>query len=186
MPCAAEYCTQALFLTYFSIHNLCELPQVLVHIMRHLGCPLLFIFQEGVFQIVESLVLFVHRHKLFVRALTLQIFAVGVIYLACGIEQFSQVSQSPIAQSTCHGVVEDIRSPSVLDELAEAALHQLVAQDGIGQERMLRGIEPGHRLGGQRAAQGLVIGIREDTQESVHALGCGTTQGLVGDLYLLV
>ena len=148
-----------------------------IHIMRHLCRPLLLVFQKPVFQIVESLVLFVHRHELLVRALTLQILTVGVIHLACGIEHLGELVQAPIAQCTRHRVMENIGSPPVLDKLTEASFHQLVAQDGVSQERVLRGIEQGHRFGSQRASHGLVISIRKHMQESVYTLGCGTAQG---------
>ena len=78
--------------------------------------------------------------------------------------------------------MEDVGAIPVLDELAEAALHQLVAQDGVGQQRVLRRGETRHVLRRQAVVRGRMIRVGKDAQKSIHALGRSTTQGFVSYL----
>ena len=75
--------------------------------------------------------------------------------------------------------MEDVGTIAVLYQLAESALHQLVAQDAVGQEGMLVGSEQWHRLSRERATHQLQVGIRKEIDKSIHTFGCSLTQRFV-------
>lgn len=163
-----------------SAGHLCKFLQVPVHVGGHPGSPLLFVLDELLLQGVEGFVLLVHGHELVVRSFALQVLAVGVVDAAGVMQEARQAVQAPPLERACHGIVEDIGAIPVLDELAEAALHQLVAQDGVGQQRVLRRGETRHVLRRQAVVRGPAVGVGKDGEKGVHAHGGGTAQVGVG------
>ena len=104
----------------------------------------------------------------------------GFIDFACCIEQLAQLVESPQPKRLGYRVVEDVGTIAILYQLAEPTLHQLVAQDAVGQEGMLVGSEQWHRLSRERATHQLQVGISKEIDKSIHTFGCSLTQRFVG------
>ena len=103
MPSATEYCTpQAFFLFYFR-----KFFKMLVHVACNHFCNLFFHIHELLLQIVESLILLVHGHKLIIGTILFQIGTVGIIYILCLINKLGKILR-PGRRNLCAGQVQTV------------------------------------------------------------------------------
>ena len=113
-----------------------------------------------------------------VRSLS-KVFAVGVVDFFRGVYQFREPFRAPQAHYPGERVVEDVDPVTVLDKLAEPAFGHFVAEDPIGQQRMLFAVEPGDRLGRGVAAECLAVFVGKGPEERVYPFGGSRLQGRV-------
>ena len=147
-----------------------EILDMLVYIVRHTGCKLLLALDEGIVVTVEVGKFLKQRHKLLIRAVGLDSLTILLIQLVAAVDDGGQPLYSPLPHGACKRIIEDKSAQTIVYELYEAAVHNLLVKVMVGEQRRLVSVEQGHSLSVELTANGIKDGIDKNPDELVHTL----------------